>query len=211
MEGEWKVLKIIEITNGVNGINELYKIRNNNDSLVVLFPGGNYSCEKPLLYYARKVAIEAGHDVLTIAYSKMLSKNDICEETINIVSDEVFNTMKNCNFEKYKNIYFISKSIGTEVAGNIASRLGYERVKSLYLTPIRGTIKHILKFKCIAVVGTKDKFFTDDCIDLIKKIKHVDLTLFEDANHSLEIYNDIDKTINIINNISKLYIKFLSE
>ncbi len=38
--------------------------------LVVVFPGIGYHCDKPLLYYGRKVASECGYDeVVTLSYS----------------------------------------------------------------------------------------------------------------------------------------------
>ncbi len=38
--------------------------------LLVVFPGIGYHCDKPLLYYGRKTAAEAGYDeVINISYS----------------------------------------------------------------------------------------------------------------------------------------------
>ena len=192
-------------------INELFKVSENSRSLVVLFPGGNYGCDKPLLYYARKAAANLGFDVLNIAYSKKLSAEDVGMESLDIIADEVNCTIKSATLKEYDNIYFISKSIGTEIAGNISERLEYGNVKNLFLTPTRGSIKYILKSECMIVTGTKDKLFTDDCIDLIKKIKHVDLILVKGGNHSLEIEDNVEQSINIMQDIAKLYTIFLKD
>lgn len=73
------IVKTIEVKTLDNKevINELYINGEKENSLVVLFPGGNYSCDKPLLYYARKIALELGNNVLCINYSKKVSKEDI--------------------------------------------------------------------------------------------------------------------------------------
>lgn len=49
----------------------LRKIRENDmKQIVILFPGIGYHCDKPLLYYGRKVAMECGYrEVRTISYS----------------------------------------------------------------------------------------------------------------------------------------------
>ena len=74
--------------------NEFYRQSEKSESLVVIFPGGNYSCDKPLLYYARKAAIIAGHDVLCISYGR---KEPIkgAVDTIEIEAKESFTAIKN--------------------------------------------------------------------------------------------------------------------
>lgn len=113
--------------------------------------------------------------------------------------------------KKYKNIYFVSKSIGTEVAGVIASKYGYENIKSLFLTPTVGTIKHIDKTKCTVIVGTSDGLFPKENINKLEGLKNIQLEVIEEANHSLEIKNDLLKSIDIIKHIIKIYTKFFKE
>ena len=37
--------------------------------LAVFFPGIGYHCDKPLLYYSRKMASELGYETLALSYS----------------------------------------------------------------------------------------------------------------------------------------------
>ena len=37
--------------------------------LVVYFPGIGYHCDKPLLYYSRRLAAEAGYEELQLSYT----------------------------------------------------------------------------------------------------------------------------------------------
>jgi hypothetical protein len=38
------------------------------ETMVIIYPGGNYSCERPLLHYLRKGALYQKYDVLSISY-----------------------------------------------------------------------------------------------------------------------------------------------
>lgn len=191
--------------------NNFYYNKDKNNSLVVLFPGVNYSCEKPLLHYARKVASIKGQDVLCISYGYKLSKDDIGKPIIKTITDEVFQAIKNCSDKEYNNIFFISKSIGGEIAGNIASKIGYENVKSLYLTPTPSTIDHMIKANCSVIVGTKDKIFTEENIKSINVYKNINLILVDNAQHSLEVDGNIEDSIKSLGKAARVFIQFLDE
>lgn len=198
-------------SSGHDVINDFYCDKNKDNSLVVLFPGVNYSCEKPLLHYARKAATIEGYDVLCIRYGFKLSKEDIGKEIIKIIANEVLEVIKSCSSKKYNHIYFISKSIGGEIAGNIANTIGYDNVKSLYLTPTPTTMKHIIKSNCSVIVGTKDPIFTEENIQLIKGYDNVDLSLIDNAQHSLEVDNNLDASIKSLSKAVNIFAEFLNK
>ena len=202
---------IYNSSEGNKVVNDYYYDKDKNNSLVVLFPGVNYSCEKPLLHYARKAAVIEEYDVLCTRYGYKLSKDDIGKEIIKTVSDEVFQVIKNCSNKKYNKVYFISKSIGGEIAGNIANKIGYDNVKSLYLTPTPNTVQHMIKTNSYAVVGTKDKIFTEKNIQFIKPYKNIKLTLIDNAQHSLEVDNNIEESIKSLGKVASIFKEFLGE
>ena len=90
----------------------------------VIFPGIGYRCDKPLLYYASKLAAYHGYDITRITYP---------EYPINLkeATDE--------QLAEFHDILFISKSIGTAVATAYASR-HLEKTGSSSSCPVR----HIL-------------------------------------------------------------------
>lgn len=190
--------------------NDFYKC-DDSKGLVVLFPGVNYSCDKPLLHYARKIAILNSFDVLCIEYSKKLTKHDVENGNLEFLQKEILMTLKEVKYKAYNKIYFISKSIGTKIAGELGEALGDKKIKQLYLTPLKGTIRYMKDIKCTAITGTKDKFFKSGDIDRIKEESNVNFILIEEANHSLEIEDDISGSIKILNKVSEEIIKFLSE
>ena len=90
-------------------------------SFVVIFPGGNYSCDKPLLHYARIAALIAGHDVLCLSYGrKEPIKGPV--DSIEVETQECYDAIRKCVIDNYKEIYFISKSLGTDIAGRCPGR-----------------------------------------------------------------------------------------
>jgi hypothetical protein len=213
-EGDF-VFKFIPIkitsSSGYDVINDFYCNENKDNSLVVLFPGVNYSCEKPLLHYARKAATIEDYDVLCIRYGFKLSKKDMGKEIIKIIAKEVLQVIKNCSSKNYDNIYFISKSIGGEIAGNIANIIGYDNVRSLYLTPTPTTMEHISNSKCSVIVGTKDPIFTQENVQVIKDYDNVNLTLIDNAQHSLEVDNNLEESIESLGKVANIFIEFLSK
>lgn len=58
-------------------------------------------------------------------------------------------------------------------------------------------------------MGSKDKFFSKEEIDKIKKYPQVELKIVEGAAHSLEIDEDYMKSLEILINVTKLYEDFV--
>ena len=75
-----------------------------NKKIAVLFPGVGYHCDKPLLYYSRKLAIQKGYEVKSINYDLSILYKDVknnklvvsCGEEEELFSTEVFTS--NINF-----------------------------------------------------------------------------------------------------------------
>lgn len=188
-----------------------YYSMENSSSLAVIFPGLKYGHDKPLLHYARKAAQMSGKDVLCLNYEKKLDWDDIGKPIIGAVADQCLSILNKCMKKEYKSVYFLSKSIGTEVAGNTLEKFKYSNVKSFYLTPTYSAIKYICKSKCFAIAGTNDNIFKDEYIEKVKKSNNVKLMLVEGGNHSLELSNDLIGSIDVLKTVAKAYINFFEE
>ncbi|MFZ5966920.1 MAG: alpha/beta hydrolase [Bacillota bacterium] len=202
-------LTVVRLQEGKNGCSKFYCHQDQENSLVVIFPGENYTYERPLLYYARKAALYKGHDVLCLSYKRKITWRDMGKYTIDLQADACLDTIRKCLNKSYKNMYFISKSIGTELAGTISRRLGYEHVRNFFLTPTSEAIKYIVNSSCIVAVGTQDGIFTKVCIDRVKQHENVQLKLFKDAKHSLEVDHDLNESLKILQQVTNLYEEFL--
>jgi hypothetical protein len=194
---------------GKDKISKFYFQQNQESSLLVIFPDEGYSSDRPLLYYARKVALLEGHDVICISYKRQLTWRDMGLCSIDLEADLVIDIVKKCLSKVYKNIYFISKGIGTEVAGVVSDRLGYEKIKSIFITPTNYAAKHIINSKGLVVIGTNDDIFTQNSIDKIQECKNVEVISVKDADRYLEDSQDINKTLETLGEMISIYTSFL--
>lgn len=178
-------------------------------SIVILFPGGEGNCDKPLLHYARKATLLSGCDVLSLEYGYYRTNKDYNEEFFNQTVEEVKEAIHKCACRSYENIYFISKSLGTIIAGEISKAIGYDKVSNLFLTPTMNAISYITNSKCTVVIGTKDKVFPKEYIEKVSNLPSVNLKVINDATHSLEIEDNYIKSLEILVDVAKLCESFV--
>jgi 2-hydroxy-3-keto-5-methylthiopentenyl-1-phosphate phosphatase len=170
-------------------------------NIVILFPGKNYGVANPLLYYAQLKYITKGFECLTIHYGDSLSEG----KTLNDIKNTVFNQVRDIDFSSYGDILFISKSVGTVLAGWLAETLSI-KARHIYLTPLQATLEYIKGQDIqIVVAGTKDKYLDSIILSQYCEKEKVKLELIENANHSLEINGDISENIDILKRIVQLY------
>lgn len=202
---------IRKLSVGRNKNSRLYFQENQDNALVVIFPDVNYSPDRPLLYYARKAALLEGHDVLCLSYKRRLTWRDTSLYTIDLEADSSTETIRKCLRKDYKNLYFISKGIGSEVGGVVSSRLGYEKIGSIFLAPTNHAVKHIVNSRCVVVIGSKDEIFKQEHIGQIQECKNVELILVKDADRRLEVPDDMNKTLEALGQMVSLYSRFFKK
>ena len=83
----------------------------------VLFPGIGYHCDKPLLYYAGKLARAAGYEVLSVPYTgfpkNIRNDREKIREAIALAVEQTEQNLMGQKWQEQADILFISKSIGT--------------------------------------------------------------------------------------------------
>lgn len=184
--------------------------------LAVLFPGTGYSCERPLLYFARRVAEQNGCDVLPLSYTvslgrdvKNLGKNvEQCLPQALAYTERVLGELL-CR-QTYSELFFFSKSFGTVVAGKLEQQLG-RRVHQFFLTPLEPTILYLKAHPCYVSCGTADPWVPDAVRREFASATGVRLGLFPGANHSLEIPGDAAASIRNLQLVAASYEEFLRE
>ncbi len=132
--------------------------------LVVCFPGIGYHCDKPLLYYSRKLAACAGYDhplLLQYTYHKDGLRGSPA------ALREAFDT-----------------SIGTAVSAAFAQRHGIPCRQILY-TPLSLTFA-LAPQNALAFLGTADPWSDASSVAAAARANGTPLCLYENANHSLE-------------------------
>ena len=169
---------------------------NKSDKLAVIFPGMGYHSDKPLLYYSKKLAKARGYEVIEIRYDFQVRAKDIMndkeaknEAFLHAVS-ETEKQLSSVNYEDYKDVIFIGKSIGTTVAAYFDKKNGIN-ARHIVFTPVPETFIHLRDNCGIVFHGTADPWCETEFAESKCKELHLELFKVADANHSLETNDPI--------------------
>lgn len=176
--------------------------------LAVLFPGIGYTCDKPLLYYAGKLAQGLGYELKRVEYGNFPAgikgdqeKMKAAFESALTQTEEI---LKDVDFAQYEDILFISKSVGTVVAACYRQKY-HIACRSISFTPLEETFMFMeahdivptdtMPRECasaggIMFHGTKDPWVRDSSL-IRKGCERIGQPLYitENGNHSLETGN----------------------
>lgn len=156
--------------------------------IACLFPGIGYTCDKPLLYYSRKLLESLGWEVVPVRYSGFPSgakgdggKMRLCAETALEQAEE---QLRGTDWSGYDEILFVGKSIGTVVCAAYAKRRGLT-CRQIFFTPVEDTFRYADRH-AVAFHGTADPWADTETVR--KRCAELGIPLHETggANHSLE-------------------------
>lgn len=169
--------------------------------MAVFFGGFGYTTEKPLFYYLIKEYRKLGYEIMKIEY-RIPIKDLSLDEWILLLVDDIRKEWKNFDFSEYEEIIFISKSIGTRIAGMLGSQ--YCKIKHIFLTPLKETLPFIRRDTQTELVlyGTSDPYISSDTLKMHCEQENIPYIAFQNANHSLETC-DLNETLDIIKEMIK--------
>ena len=169
--------------------------------LAVLFPGIGYTNDRPLLYYAKKLAQKHGCDILTVNYTgfqnpkDVIGKADVMKASFELAYRQSEEILQDVNWKEYSRILFISKSVGTAVAAAYAERHELQ-TENIYFTPVEGTFLFMQEHSGIAFHGTADPWADNAMVEENCHKFSIPLYVTEQGNHSLEtgdVLKDIEQ------------------
>ncbi len=174
--------------------------------IAVFFPGIGYHCDKPLLYYSAKIAGQYQYELRRLSYSG-LSKptknlNELVEEMFEPAFAQTEEALAMIEWDRYEDILFVSKSIGTVVACAYAKRHGV-KCRNIYYTPLEQTFSFAPQ-DGIVFHGTKDPWAQTAVIQSKCLERRLPLHVIEDVNHSLEAVDDIGNNLRILTRVMEL-------
>ena len=182
------------------------------DKIAVVFPGVGYTKDRPLLYYAGKLAVKKGYELIHMDFSGIdWSKEKLKDR--NFMRETVLECLRRTK-EKIGGInpqtepVFISKSIGTVVATAYASQNGLN-AKHICFSPLEEIGDYISKESGILFYADADPFADYKAIEKIRDKKNLTAYDIQGGNHSLET-GDVIKDIKNLNEIMTVVDKFLS-
>lgn len=110
--------------------------------LAVIFPGIGYHTDKPLLYYAKKLAAQLGYEIKEVPYGGFPKDVKGSEEKMRqaflSALSQTEHMLEQVNFTEYEELLFISKSVGTAVAAAYAVKHGLAPAH-IYFTPVEAS------------------------------------------------------------------------
>ena len=167
----------------------------------VFFPGIGYHCDKPLLYYSRKLAQECGYEE-TIALSYTYDGGNIrgneekMQQAFESLYEQAEKSLSAIDFDKYDEILFVAKSVGTIIASAYAEKHSI-RCRQILYTPLKYTYNFAHR-EAIAFIGTSDPWSIVSEIQALSKKQQVPMYIYENANHSLETTDTLENLEDLV-------------
>ena len=156
--------------------------------IAIILPGIGYTCDKPLLYYSAKLAASMGWEVVRVSYGgfppKVRGDREMLLQSLQIALSQTEEGLNSIDWQEYRDVLFISKSIGTAVATAYASMHGLQ-CRHILFTPVEATFARRPQ-DAIAFHGTADPWAETPEIVRLCKEAGIPLFISEGANHSLE-------------------------
>lgn len=194
--------------------------------LAVFFPGRRYGVDCPLLYYAENVCRKKGYETLLMHYSEHRDVKDMItiEENVKAVLPYVKKRIRERDLGQYDEILFVSKSIGTVIAGWLEQELERERclpmqeeekgvsldlplIRHIFMTPLVQTFPYMESDKNIVICGSEDDYLDmEELRDFCKK-HGIHRYCFEGVGHSME-HEKMKDTLKVMGEIMRIVKNF---
>ena len=184
-------ISLIEIESNGQKSEHVFLENEGSKSLVVFFPGGNNSCERPIFHYLTRFFIDENKDVICISYKNITKREDSYEEKINSLTSGINEAILKTN-KIYSDIIFISRSFGNIVSCELKKRYSINVFKSIYISPTSPALKFFDEYPGFIITSTNDEYLTKDEINELSKLGDKRLLILNEGNHSLETKNIYD-------------------
>ena len=180
--------------------------------LAVVFPGIGYHKDKPLLYYAAKLAAARGYEIINIDYHDMPQKirgdAAMMRKAAELAYAQAAEKLQQVNLSLYSDILFIGKSIGTVAMAKYAAEHKIQ-AKQVWYTPIEATFAFVYG-DIVAFIGDADPWSDVGVIKRKAATAGIRLYSFAGCNHSLEC-GDTDADIANLREVMRITADFIGE
>lgn len=173
--------------------------------LVLLFPGIRYTVDMPLLYYPGWYYRQQGYEVVPVSYGSQFDQvefhnQDITAE-IEAAKQYCFPQLQAVDYASYETVIFVSKSLGTVVAGWAQQAL-HIVCQQIYLTPIHQTLPYLDR-GCMVIAGNEDKVLDPAILRAYCQAHAIEYHGFP-GGHRIEVKQDISTNLKTIDAIIAL-------
>jgi predicted alpha/beta-hydrolase family hydrolase len=164
--------------------------------LAVLFPGLNYTCDMPLLFYPLKLLLARGAEALQVRadYTVPAYRSLPPEERATWLAADARAVVQTARLQgEYAHLVLVGKSIGTIALASLVSL--EPQAVTIWLTPL---LRNPLitaaaeqnRAAALFVAGTADDLYDAVALQRIQAATQAEAELIEGGDHSLEIEGD---------------------
>lgn len=177
--------------------NELARQQLGSTTLAVLLPGRWYTCDMPLFYYAGRLLIDRGWDVLRVQYDYR-QVNDATsedEQLERLTVDSRSAVDAGLAHGTYQRLVLVGKSLGTIAMAQLLPALDVADAWSVWLTPLfkrPGVLQCVATCsdRCLVVVGSEDSHFDPDVVGRLASDAQCVTLVIDGGEHSLDLQGD---------------------
>lgn len=172
----------------------------NKRKIAVIFPGVGYTKDRPLLYYAGRLAAVRGYELKHISFSGLKWSKEQLKDTAFLrqmlerclgMTEEALEESGDLSGD---DVVFISKSIGTVVAAAYARKRSLN-VKQIMFSPLEFIGDFVIEGQGILFCGDDDPFAAYEAVEQVASDRQLEIHRISGGNHSLEtgdVITDID-------------------
>lgn len=172
----------------------------NSKGILVIFPGGNSSCDAPILQYISTTMFNEGYDILELSYLDLCDRSN--QATIhNCLYSEINKAMSVVINKKYPKTYFLSRSFGNVISTAIRAKYNVNTDAQVFMAPIPDAIPKVIELGGLVIAGTKDSYITSEDLERLRNVDGLSCKIIKNANHSLESDDSIIETIDMAKEI----------
>lgn len=173
------------------------------NKIAVIFPGIGYHKDKPLLYYAAKLAKQHGYEIISIEYHDMPQKIRGNSEMMAIAAELAIvqsrDALQNIPINSATELLLIGKSIGTIAAAHFAAECD-ANIRQIWYTPLEATFTIGSQCPCIAFLGEDDPWSDVEKVKQMAETLHIPMDTYSGCNHSLEC-GDVMRNLEILQDV----------
>jgi predicted alpha/beta-hydrolase family hydrolase len=189
------------------------------DQLAVLLPGFAYTLDMPLFYYAEKLLLERGWDVLRVEYAyhkcpefQTLSKP---ERDRWLLADTTAAWRVGLGQRAYERVVLIGKSLGTLAMGRLLTLADPPpTVGAVWLTPLLSSERlgqQISQYggPSLFVIGTADPHFDPVVLEKMQVATIGEAVVVTNADHGMDIPGDTIASVHAVERVVEALGRFL--
>jgi predicted alpha/beta-hydrolase family hydrolase len=186
-------------------------------TLAVLFPGLWYTCDMPLLYYPLNLLLGHGAEVLQVRADYTVAayqQRPAHERLAWLAADSQVAVQTAWAQGNYTHLVLVGKSIGTAALATVLPTLQEKTALAVWLTPllhqpalVEAAARH--KGPALFVAGTADDTYDAATLKNICQSTGAESLLLEGADHSLEVADDMPRSIQNMGQVMQTMDEFL--